>query len=187
VGGNVDSDRVGERRPIRRDWVDGVMDAWARERPELDTGPAEIVSRLGRLSAFLDAGLERTFRRYGLSRAGFDVLATLRRSGAPYRLPQKAVMAATLRTSGTTSFRIDRLESQGLVRREPDLVDRRGVFVTLTEEGLRLVDTVAPVHLANEDRLLAALSPTERAVLVGLLRTLLVSFESASPENEAVP
>ena len=179
MGGNVDSNSIGERRLVQRDWVDGVMNAWARERPELDTAPAEIVSRLGRLSAFLDAELERMFRRYGLSRAGFDVLATLRRAGAPYRLPQKAVMAATLRTSGTTSFRIDRLERQGLVRREPDLADRRGVFVTLTEEGLRLVDTVAPVHLANEDRLLAALSPAERATLVGLLRQLLLSVEAA--------
>jgi len=188
VGGNVDNvDSIDGRRPVRRDWVDGVMDAWVRERPELDTAPAEIVSRLGRLSAFLDAELERLFHRYGLSRAGFDVLATLRRAGAPYRLPQKAVMTATLRTSGTTSFRIDRLENQGLVRREPDLVDRRGVFVTLTEEGLRLVDTVAPVHLANEDRLLAALAPAERGALVGLLRTLLVSFERAPSEHEAAP
>jgi DNA-binding MarR family transcriptional regulator len=147
----------------------------------------EIVGRLGRLCAFLDAELERTFRRYGLSRAGWDVLATLRRSGPPYRLPQKAVMASTLRSSGTTSFRIDRLERQGLVRREPDPADRRGVFVTLTEEGLRLVKTVAPVHLANEDRLLAALSPAERATLVGLLRTVLVGFESAPSEDGVIP
>ena len=86
-------------------------------------------------------------------------------------------MGALMRTSGTTSFRIDRLESQGLVRREPDPDDGRGVFVTLTKKGLRLVDVVAPVHLANEDQLLAALSTEERALLVILLRKLLVRFE----------
>lgn len=160
-----------------RDAVDRIVAAWARERPELDTTPAAIVGRVGRLRWYFDSGLERTFRRFGLTRAAFDVLAALRRSGQPYRLPQKDLMGALMRTSGTTSFRIDRLESQGLVRREPDPDDGRGVFVTLTKKGLRLVDVVAPVHLANEDQLIAALSTEERALLVTLLRKLLVRFE----------
>jgi len=160
-----------------RDAVDRIVAAWARERPELDTAPAAIVGRVGRLRWYFDAGLERTFRRFGLTRAAFDVLAALRRSGHPYRLPQKVLMGALMRTSGTTSFRIDRLESQGLVRREPDPDDGRGVFVTLTKKGLRLVDVVAPVHLANEDQLIAALSTEERALLITLLRKLLVTFE----------
>ena len=176
---------MGGSATTSHDWVDRVIDDWARERPDLDTAPAAIVGRLGRLCAFLDAGLEREFRRHGLTRAGFDVLAALRRAGAPYRLPQKAVMGALMRTSGTTSFRIDRLERQGLVRREPDPADGRGVFVALTAAGLRLVDAVAPAHLANEDRLLAALGPAQRATLVGLLRTLLLSFESTPPDPEA--
>jgi len=160
-----------------RDAVDHIVAAWARERPELDTAPAAIVGRIGRLRWYFDAGLERTFRRFALTRAAFDVLAALRRSGQPYRLPQKVLMGALMRTSGTTSFRINRLESQGLVRREPDPGDGRGVFVTLTKKGLRLIDVVAPVHLANEDQLLAALSREERALLVILLRKLLVGFE----------
>lgn len=176
---------MGGSGTARHDWVDRVIDDWGRERPDLDTTPAAIVGRLGRLCAFLDAGLEREFRRHGLTRAGFDVLAALRRAGAPYRLPQKALMGALMRTSGTTSFRIDRLQHQGLVRREPDPADRRGVFVALTGAGLRLVDAVAPAHLANEDRLLAALGPAERDTLVDLLRRLLLSFESVPPAPAA--
>ncbi len=172
---------------MERDWVDQVRDAWARERPDLDTSPVAVVARVGRLGAFLDAGLERTFRRYGLTRAGFDVLATLRRSGAPYRLPQKTVMRALMRTSGTMSFRIDRLEQRGLVRREADLADRRNVFVALTEAGLRLVDVVAPAHLANEERLLAVLSPQEQDLLVTLLRKLLLGFEAPPSADDAEP
>lgn len=178
---------MGGSGKTRHDWVDRLIDDWARERPDLDTAPAAIVGRLGRLCAFLDAGLEREFRRHGLTRAGFDVLAALRRAGAPYRLPQKAVMGALMRSSGTTSFRIDRLERQGLVRREPDPEDRRGVFVALTSAGLRLVDAVAPAHLANEDRLLAALGPSERQTLVDLLRTLLLGFEAALADPNAPP
>lgn len=168
-----------------RDAVDGMVAAWARERPDLDTAPAAIVGRIGRLGWYFDVALERTFRRFGLTRAAFDVLAALRRTGLPYRLPQKVLMGALMRTSGTTSFRIDRLESQGLVRREPDPDDGRGVFVALTKKGLRLIDLVAPAHLANEGQLLAALSTAERTTLVTLLRKLLLSFETPSVDRRS--
>ena len=160
------------------------MAQWVRERPDLNTQPAAIVGRLGRLHVYLDAGLERTFRRFGLTRSGWDVLAALRRAGTPYRLPQKALMSALMRASGTTSFRIDRLEGQGLVRRTADPDDGRGALVTLTRKGLRLVDVVAPEHLANEERLLQVFSIAERATLISLLRKFLLSFEPSQPARE---
>ena len=174
-----------EWHQAERDWVDGVLADWAREWPKLDTAPAAIVGRVGRLRAFFDAGLEPTFRQFGLSRADFDVLATLRRSGAPYRLPQHVVMRALLRTSGTISFRIDRLERAGLVCRHSDPDDGRGVLVALTAAGKELVEAVAPVHLANEEHMLAALAPAERAELVRLLHTLLLSFEAPRSADAA--
>jgi DNA-binding MarR family transcriptional regulator len=172
--------RVPAKTSSGHDHVDRLLADWARERPDLDTSPTAVVGRLGRLCAFLDAGLEALFARHGISRADFDVLATLRRSGAPYRLPQKALMTALMRTSGTISVRVDRLVEMGMVRREPDAADRRNVFVALTAPGLECIDTVAPLHLANEDRLLAALSAAEREALAGLLRTALRSFEEPS-------
>ncbi len=159
------------------DHVDRVRAAWAREAPDLDTAPVAIVGRIGRLGVYVNARLERTFRRYGLSRASWDVLATLRRTGPPYRLSQRALMGELMRASGTVSFRIDRLEQAGWVRRESDPSDGRNVFVVLTEPGKRLVETVAPAHLENEKQLLAALSTDEQAALAALLRTLLHGFE----------
>jgi DNA-binding MarR family transcriptional regulator len=172
-------ERAGAGRQLsqQRDQVDRIIAAWAREWPELDTSPAAIVGRVGRLTRFFDAGLARTFTRFGLTRADFDVLAALRRSGPPYRLSQKAVMNALMRRSGTTSFRVDRLERAGLVRRSSDPRDKRGAYVTLTEKGRRRFDAVAPVHLANENRMLGALSRRERGMLISLLRKLLLSFE----------
>jgi len=81
--------------------------------------------------------------------------------------------------------RLDRLEKSGIVSREPDPASARGSLVQLTDKGLELFDRAAPVHLANEDRLLSALSPAERRVLADLLRRLLSSFESASTDVAA--
>lgn len=165
-----------------RDSVDRILLDWARERPDLDFTPVGIVTRLARVRAHLDAGLQEVFRRYGLTPPDFRVIIALRRAGAPYELPQARLMTQLALTSGTVSVRVDRLASHGVVQRVTHPTDRRGQLVKLTAEGLRLFDKVAPVHLANEDRLLSALTDDERETLADLLRKLLVSFESGVVE-----
>ena len=161
----------------QRDAVDGFVEQWARERPELDTGPMQVIGRLHRLAALLDAELAPVFREVGLGNGDFDVLASLRRAGAPYRLRAADLAASTMVTSGAVTKRVDRLERLGLVERSVHAEDARGREVRLTGAGLRLVDEVVARHWANEDRLLAALDPDQRTQLAGLLRTLLLDVE----------
>ncbi len=163
------------------DSVDRLLGDWARERPDLDFAPVGIVTRLARVRSHLETELERVFDRYDLSPADFVVIVSLRRAGAPYRLPQAGLMSRLALTSGTVSVRVDRLVKRGVVVREPSPGDRRGQLVRLTDKGLRLFDEIAPVHLANEERLLSALTPDERSTLTDLLRRLLLSFEPGNP------
>lgn len=160
------------------DSVDHVLADWARERPDLDFTPVGVVTRLARVRGYLDAAVAAVFASFGLTAADFLVIVTLRRSGAPYRMPQARLMEALGLTSGTVSVRLDRLERRGIVTRAPGPASARGSMVQLTGQGLALFDQVAPVHLANEDRLLAALTGDERLALAGLLRRLLASFET---------
>lgn len=160
------------------DSVDHVLADWARERPDLDFTPVGVVTRLARVRGYLDAAVADVFGGFGLTAADFLVIVTLRRSGAPYRMPQARLMDALGLTSGTVSVRLDRLERRGIVTRTPDPASARGSMVQLTGPGLALFDQVAPVHLANENRLLAALTGEERLALAGLLRRLLASFET---------
>jgi DNA-binding MarR family transcriptional regulator len=154
------------------DAVDRILEQWARERPELDASPMGVLGRVMRLAHELDQPVQRVFRRFGLSRGEFDVLASLRRAGDPYRLAPGELGASMMVTSGAVTKRVDRLELAGLVSREPDPEDRRGVLVKLTAEGRRLVDEAVEEHLANEERLLAGLSRGERQELARLLRKL---------------
>jgi DNA-binding MarR family transcriptional regulator len=162
------------------DSMDEVLADWARERPDLDFEPVGVVTRLARVRAHFDAALLQVFRQFGLTAADFQVIVSLRRAGDPYRLPQARLMTQLALTSGTVSLRVDRLTRRGIVTREPDPGDKRGQLVRLTPEGLRLFDEIAPLHLANEDRLLSSLTRDERATLAQLLRKLLVSFESGT-------
>jgi DNA-binding MarR family transcriptional regulator len=160
-----------------KDAVDRIIEQWQRERPDLDVSPMGIIGRVGRLEKLLDPLLYEVFRQYGLHRGEFDVLATLRRAGEPYRLTPTALFQTMMVSSGGMTNRIDRLESAGLVRREPDPNDRRGTLVVLTPKGLEIVDGAVESHTANEHRLLAGLTAEERATLTALLRKWLLSLE----------
>jgi DNA-binding MarR family transcriptional regulator len=164
------------------DEVDRIVDAWQRERPDLDVSPLQILSRVTRLARYLDRARSAAFARHGLETWEFDVLAALRRSGAPYRLSPGQLVAQTMVTSGTMTNRIDRLAGRGLVRRLPDPADGRGVMVRLEDSGRLLADGALADLLQIERSVLAVLDPGQHDHLSGLLRDLLTSLElPASP------
>src|SRR6202042_3518016 len=156
------------RAALARDEVDDLVAAWHSERPDLDVEPLQVLSRVSRLARHLDRARRVAFARHGLDIWGFDVLSALRRQGAPYQLTPGALLRATLVTSGTMTNRIDRLAAADLVRREPDPSDKRGVLVTLTDQGRARVDAALAGLLRRERMLLAGLDAAERQRLADL-------------------
>lgn len=159
------------------DEVDRLVAAWARERPDLDVRPLEVLSRVTRLARHLDRARRTAFAAHDLETWEFDVLAALRRTGRPYALSPGQLLAQTMVTSGTMTNRVDRLETRGLVQRLPDPADRRGVRVRLTPRGKERVDAALADLLERERGLLQGLSRPDQEVLSGLLRRLVLPFE----------
>lgn len=159
-----------------RDEVDELVEAWARERADLDLAPVEVFSRISRLARHLDLARRQAFAEHRIELWEFDVLAALRRAGAPYELSPGRLIRETLVTSGTMTNRVDRLAARGLVERLPDPHDRRGVLVRMTDEGRHTVDAAFEALLEAERALLASLAAGERDDLAALLRTLLAPF-----------
>lgn len=153
-----------------------IVDQWSVERPELDTAPLLVLGRIFWLADALDAELRPPFAAEGLGNGDFDLLAALRRAGAPYALRHRDLTAATLVTPGAVTKRVDRLLAKGLVSRGAHESDRRGQLVRLTRAGVRFVDRMIEVHLANEARLLETLSDRERQQLGRLLAKLASSL-----------
>jgi DNA-binding MarR family transcriptional regulator len=159
-----------------RDEVDEIVEAWARERSDLDLAPVAVFSRISRLARRLDLARREAFTAHGIESWEFDVLAALRRAGAPYELSPGRLIRETLVTSGTMTNRVDRLAARNLVERHPDPDDRRGVLVRLTAEGKAAVDGAFEALLAAEAALLADLPVRERERLAASLRRLLAPF-----------
>ncbi len=159
------------------DEVDAVVQAWGRERPDLDASIMHIWSRITRLAQVLDDLRSDAYRSHKLQAWEFDVLAALRRSGEPYELTPGQLMKDTHVTSGTMTNRVDRLSERGLVTRKPNPLDGRGVIVQLTAQGRERVEAALIDLIHAERELTSVLSPGEIADLSGQLRSLLVHCE----------
>ncbi|MFG3253358.1 MarR family winged helix-turn-helix transcriptional regulator [Streptomyces sp. NPDC048172] len=161
------------------DAIDELRAQWQRERPDLD-GPGldamALIGRIKRAAGLLERGMKPVFAEHGLEGPEFDVLATLRRAGAPHEMTPGGLLKSAMVTSGAITNRLDKLERKGYVERYPDPDDRRAVRVRLTDEGLAVVDRAVEAHTENEQRMLAALKEPERTALESALRHLLVSL-----------
>jgi DNA-binding MarR family transcriptional regulator len=169
---------VSENIDVHADGVDAIVQAWQRERPDLDVTPLDVLSRVSRLARHLDIARRAAFADHELETGEFDVLAALRRSGPPYTLSPGRLASETLVTSGTMTNRLDQLEREGLVTRNPDPGDGRSIQVYLTEEGRRRVDAALKDLLERERAILAGLDDSEQRVLSDLLRVVVRPFDS---------
>lgn len=159
------------------DEVDRIVDAWERERPDLDFAPLQVLSRVGRLARHLDRARRTAFTASELESWEFDVLSALRRAGTPYQLSPKALLQQTLVSSGTMTNRIDRLVERRLVERHTDPHDGRGILVVMSSAGQKRVDTAISLLLEAEAELLDNLSSGDREKLSVLLRKLSLDFD----------
>lgn len=155
-----------------------VTSQWQREMPQLDLLPMKVIGSLGKATRLITRDyLDPFFKSHGLQLGEFDVLATLRRSGAPYELAPTQLFEALLISSGGMTNRLDRLEKAGLIARAPNPEDRRGTLVLLTETGLALINRIVPLHVENEARSLSNLSREEQETLERLLEKLIDGLE----------
>jgi len=159
------------------DHVARILDAWRAERPDRDPSPVAIFGRITRIERFKDRALRPVYRRHGIDSGEYDVLAALRRSGAPYQLTPTELYRDTIVTSATMTERLDRLEQRRLIRRQPAPGDRRSILVTLTPQGQTLIDRASGDLLAAEATLLEGLTPGERSTLATLLAALAHALE----------
>lgn len=154
------------------DQVDRIIEQWHAEKPGLDVSPMEVIGRLSRTALAVEARLAQTFACHELDTSSFDVLATLLRSGAPYRIVPADLAREAMISTSAVAQRLNKLEARGLVVREANPDDGRGTLVALTNAGKELIERALPEHVATEHAILEPLTAEERAVLAQLLSKL---------------
>jgi DNA-binding MarR family transcriptional regulator len=183
------------RRPRTQESVSGIIAQWQRERPDLDPTPMGMFGALARVYFLTTPHIDRLLAAYGLGRGMFDVLATLRRAGPPYRLAPTQLSRYLMLSGAGMTNRLDRLEDLRLIIRAPDSNDRRSLHVELTTAGLRLIDKILPDFLETQRRILAGLPAKTVTTLTALLEEVIAHFtargvaeskvDRAAPDEQA--
>jgi DNA-binding MarR family transcriptional regulator len=162
------------------DHVDRIVAEWAREQPDLDTSAIALIGRVMRASRLLQLEVERSLAMFDLTVNEFNALNALRRAGRPHKLSPTDVGVSLLFSSGGLTKLLERLESRGLISREPNPDDGRGVIVALTTAGKELQEEAMAAHQENEEQLLSPLTRTQRERFNTILRDLLVTLERST-------
>ena len=163
------------------DQVDRIIEQWHAEKPELDVSSMASLGRLSRTTHAVESRLAETFARHCLDAPSFDVLATLLRSGAPYRIAPLELAREAMISTSAVAQRLNKLESRGFVTREANPDDGRGTLVSLTGTGKDLIETALPDHLETERAITAVLSTDEQALLGMLLQRISTAASSRQP------
>ena len=172
-------------RPWRATPVDETLAEWDREWPELDTSAKKVLSRIGRISDYLDRQFKATLADHELTFYAFKLLAVLRRTGPPYRLTPTELSRLLLVASGTLTNQIDQLEDAGWSSASPTRTTAASVLVEMTPEGRRKIDAALRSHAADERAAIAPLTAAEQATMAPILRKLLTFLESGDERGQS--
>jgi DNA-binding MarR family transcriptional regulator len=164
-----------------RDRIDERRAQWAQELPSVDTTGMAILGRARWITLKVRPPIEAVFAGAELDTGEFDVLATLLRSGPPYRLRPTELYRSLMISSGGLTDRLSRLQKAGLIRRGEPEGDARSLPVELTKEGRKRAAAAFREDMRLEADLLAGLSAEEKRALEGLLRKLMLQLDREDP------
>lgn len=156
-----------------KDIIDSLISEWKEERPELDASAMEVVGRILNLSKILEKRASKSLSVYNIHYTDLDVLATIRRSGIPYKLTPSQLMKSVLITSGAMTALLNRLTKLKLIYRSPDPKDGRIKLAGLTPKGIELIDKAIETRFIEASNSIKALNKTENKTLSILLKKLL--------------
>jgi DNA-binding MarR family transcriptional regulator len=160
-----------------RDSIDRFLEHVSDAFPDLDLEVEAAVDRVHKLSKHIDRRAEATASRFELNKGELKLLLRLRWAPDMAASPTECAESLML-SSGAMTNRLDRLEQAGLLARERDTEDRRGILARLTPRGVEVTDSAVREQAKEEQAILAALSKREQGQLNGLLRKILLDLEN---------
>ncbi len=163
---------------MEKDIIDTLISDWETERPELDASAMGIVGRILSLGKNLEKSASASLCGIGICYSDLDVLATLRRSGAPYALTPTELMQSVLITSGAMTALLDRLTKLEFIYRVVDEKDKRVKRAILTSKGIDIIDKAIEIRFKEAQNAISPLSFLEQQHLSFLLKKLMSSQEA---------
>jgi DNA-binding MarR family transcriptional regulator len=150
--------------------VEENLAAWNRELTDLDDGILTPLLYALRVSESINTFRRRVLEPFELSVSEYDVLASLRQVGAPYRLNPSTLCERLDRSSGGMTKLLNRLEAGGYLDRVKDPEDGRGSLVVLSRRGLELQTRIFGAFLAATENRFGGLGRSRLAQIEAAMK-----------------
>lgn len=132
---------------------------------------------LSRASKVILEEAHKVNEKYGLNSTEFGVLELLHHRG---RQPIQKIGQKILLRSGSMTYVVDKLEKRGFLERLLCEEDKRVTYISITETGVELIQSIFPEHTKNIESLMSGLDAKEQNEAIDLLRKLGLSVRNLS-------
>ena len=122
-----------------------------------------------RASNLLVDDLKKTLKNYPINVTEFSVMEFL------YSKGEKSIQEIRdriLLASGSATYVVDSLEKKGYITRNVSQKDKRVTYIRLTEEGMKLIDDIFPIHKKNTKRIFEKINDKELVILKQILKKI---------------
>ena len=122
-----------------------------------------------RASNLLVDDLKKTLKNYPINATEFSVMEFL------YSKGEKSIQEIRdriLLASGSATYVVDNLEKKGYITRNVSQKDKRVTYIRLTEEGMKLIDDIFPIHKKNTKRIFEKINDKELVILKEILKKI---------------
>ncbi|MEZ7734624.1 MarR family transcriptional regulator [Gemella sp. 27098_8_149] len=122
-----------------------------------------------RASNLLVDDLKKTLKNYPINATEFSVMEFL------YSKGEKSIQEIRdriLLASGSATYVVDNLEKKGYITRNVSQKDKRVTYIRLTEEGMKLMDEIFPIHKKNTKRVFEKINDKELVILKEILKKI---------------
>ena len=129
----------------------------------------KVVIGIMRASNLLVDDLKKTLKNYPINATEFSVMEFL------YSKGEKSIQEIRdriLLASGSATYVVDNLEKKGYITRNVSQKDKRVTYIRLTEEGMKLIDDIFPVHKKNTKRIFEKINEKELVILKEILKKI---------------
>lgn len=132
---------------------------------------------LSRASKVIAEEAHKLIDQYGLNPTEFGVMELLYHRG---RQPIQKIGQKILLRSGSMTYVVNKLEERGLLTRAICEEDKRITYISITEKGVSLIESIFPKHAENIESLMSGLSVEEQNMAIDVVRKLGLSVNDLS-------
>ncbi len=146
--------------------------------PEQINKNEELLYNIGRTYLLFTKEFSEFYKKFKLTPAKFNLLVLIEHLGKEEGVSQVEISEKLIVSGANITGLIDRLEKDKLVKRMPDIKDRRLNRIKITKKGKKLIEKIWPLHIEKTNSLIKHISSNRKNEVIRCLTEIREKLKS---------